>query len=283
MEKNKLEYKVKSHPFDILNLDELFITITLNCNANCPYCINDNVHTPVMMNQETFTKTLNFAKENGFSTIYLHGGEPTIHPSVIDYAKQAKEYGFTVKMFTNAIKMDVLEKLDGILDIIFLSFRPNLSDNSSIFLSQADWKSKLLLQLLTTEECFPTLDSLIDITEKARDLGMMVNVNTMNPIDQYSYEHQLVKYLEKMFREISIDKIFCMSNKAAFRLPNGVVARLSNKSLNLGHLKFNVEPDGTILDHFAHNRTNYIQKKPEIETELTKSEKRLVLLREYYK
>ena len=50
--------------------------------------------------------------------MFLHGGEPSIHPNVVDFAKTAKENGFLVKMFTNGIAKNRIKKLDGILDEI---------------------------------------------------------------------------------------------------------------------------------------------------------------------
>ena len=45
---------------------------------------------------------LSFATSSGFTDVHYTGGEPSIHPQVVDYVRIAKQLGFTVKMTTNA-------------------------------------------------------------------------------------------------------------------------------------------------------------------------------------
>lgn len=45
---------------------------------------------------------LEFRDRFGFTDVHYTGGEPSIHPQVVDYVRIAKQLGFTVKMTTNA-------------------------------------------------------------------------------------------------------------------------------------------------------------------------------------
>jgi len=44
---------------------------------------------------------LEFRDKFGFTDVHYTGGEPSIHPQVVEYVKLARELGFTVKMTTN--------------------------------------------------------------------------------------------------------------------------------------------------------------------------------------
>ncbi len=75
------------------------------------------------MSKENFISSVNFAKEHGLCNFFLHGGEPTMHPDIVDFARIAKNAGLTVKMFTNGKKVEVLRQLDGIVDEFKISYR----------------------------------------------------------------------------------------------------------------------------------------------------------------
>lgn len=45
---------------------------------------------------------LEFRDKFGFTDVHYTGGEPSIHPQVVNYVRIAKQLGFTVKMTTNA-------------------------------------------------------------------------------------------------------------------------------------------------------------------------------------
>jgi hypothetical protein len=229
-----------------------------------------------MISEENFVKAVTFANDNGLKNFFLHGGEPTLHPDIVRYAHIAKEAELTVKMFTNGKKFNTLRCLDGIVDEIKISYR----GPESLVFYQEDWTTKLALEVLVTEESFPTLQSLLDFLAFARKTtGMTVYANTMNPINQDSYNHQFVSYLEQMFLELPLEKIFCTSNKATFLLPDGTRARLGNKSLNPGHEKYSMNPNGTIQNHFDHSVTNTIIHNAELDAKLEAAKEKLLILR----
>lgn len=263
---------IVTHPREIMDLRELFVILTYNCNANCECCIERNVHQKGIISDESFDKALSFAKEKGLTSIFLHGGEPTLHPNIVEYAKKAKEAGFLVKMFTNGIAIDTIRQLDGTLDEIIFSYRGNYSLHN-----QKDWKTPLSLQLLVTQEEFPTLKDLDAFIDEKSATGMKLRVHTLNPVNQFSYDHQYVSYLEDMFLQLPDDEIYCASNKVMMSY-KGVGIRLTNKSLNPSHLKYSMTPSGEINSNFK-RYFEEIVKNDEIETLLQKSQEKLMRLR----
>lgn len=261
-----------THPREIMDLKELFVILTYRCNGNCEYCIERNVHQKGVLSDENFEKALDFAREKGLTTIFLHGGEPTIHPNIVTYARKAKEAGFLVKMFTNGIAINTIRQLDGILDEIIFSYRGDYSLHN-----QRDWATPLSLQVLVTQDEFPRLEDLKAFILEKRKTGMKLRIHTLNPVNQYSYDHQYVSYLEDMFMELPDDKVFCASNKVMLAY-EGLGIRLTNKSLNPTHLKYSMSPYGEINSNFKRH-FDEIVKNEAMEALLQKSQEKLMRLR----
>ncbi len=263
---------ITKHIREIMDLRELYVLLSYECNGNCEYCIERNAHQKSMITDENFNKALDFARENDLHIIFLHGGEPTIHPNVVEYAKQAKEAGFLVKMFTNGIAIETIKKLDGILDEIIFSYRGDYSLHD-----QSKWKSSLSLQILVAESDFPTLESLRKFILEKKKTGMKIRLHTLNPVNQYSYDNQYVSYLEDMFMQTPDNQIYCVNNKAMLSF-EGVGIRLTNKSLNPMHLKYSMSPDGEIRKNFK-RYFEEIVKNDAMEELLQRSNDKLMRIR----
>lgn len=264
--RQKLKCGIVPHPLEKEDLRQIYFLITYACNKACPYCIEPNVHSGKYMNEEKFITGMDIAKNLDFKTLYLHGGEPTVHKNVVKYAELAKEAGFCVNMFTNGIRMDVLRELDGIVDEIRFSYEPGLE---FMFQDQATWKTRVKLYLMATTQSYPTEESLMNVVQKALDLGMGTKIRTLNPVNPYAYKYQFVPYLHNRLLEIPKQEIFCDGNKAAYQLENGVVVRLGNMQLNPGHLKYSVDPDGVLHSRFTHSEKHLIVPDHGIETQKT--------------
>ena len=168
-------------------------------------------------------------------------------------------------MFTNGIRMDVLRKLDGIIDEIRFSYEPGLE---FMFQNQADWKSTIKLYVMATTDSYPTEESLMEVVDHALELGMGCKVRTLNPVNPYAYEHQFVPYLHNKLLEMPEQEIVCDGNKMAYWIKDHrVVVRLGNMQLNPGHLKFSVDPDGVLHSRFTHSNKALIVPSHEIEAQ----------------
>ena len=264
--RKQLKCGIVPHPLEDEDLRQIYFLITYACNKACPYCIEPQVHSGKYMNEKRFITAMEIAKKLDFKTLYLHGGEPTVHRNVVKYAKLAKKEGFHVNMFTNGIRQDILEQLDGIVDEIRFSYEPSLE---FMLKNQSAWKSRIKLYIMATVESYPTEYSLMKIVDQAINLGMGVKVRTLNPVNPYAYKFQFVPYLHRHLLEMPEEEIFCNGNKAAYRMNNGVIVRLGNMHLNPGHLKYNVDPDGVLHSRFTHSNKDLIVPEHAIEAEKT--------------
>ncbi len=267
---------IPTHSREKSDLQEFFCLLTKQCNSNCNFCIEKDVRTGGFLSWENFKKAVNFAKESGLYNFFLHGGEPTLHPDIVDFAQYAKDAGLTVKMFSNGINYEILKKLDGIVNEIKISYRGNFSFR----FKQPEWNTKLYLGILATERDYPTEDDLLSFVHHAHAVtGMEVYVNTMNPVNQGSYDNQFVPYLEDYFNNLPEDKIFSSYHKAGFYLPDGTRVRMGNKSMKPNHTKYNMSPDGIIYNHFNHGTLMSIIHNLELDEKLKISKYRLEKLR----
>ncbi len=263
--RKKLKCGIVPHPLENEDLRQIYFLITYACNKACPYCIEPNVHSKKFMTEKAFVDAMHIAKELDFKMLYLHGGEPTVHPDVVNLAKLAKEQGFQVNMFTNGIRMDVLRELDGIVDEIRFSYEPGLE---FMLMPQSEWKSRIKLYIMATMENYQTEGRLMSVVNSALNLGMGVKVRTLNPSNPYAYLHQFVPYLHNKLLTMPEQDIICDGNKASYKMKNGVIVRLGNMQLNPGHLKFSVDPDGILHSRFNHSDKDKIIPNHEIEAQM---------------
>jgi len=90
-------------------LDDLCINllITSNCNAGCSFCIaNEYMHSqnvPILMSEKSFNSFLPYVEKekNSIEQINLLGGEPSLHPNALSFARQIDNLGVSVGFSTN--------------------------------------------------------------------------------------------------------------------------------------------------------------------------------------
>ncbi|MDH4128598.1 MAG: radical SAM protein, partial [Spirochaetota bacterium] len=112
------------------------VTITSSCNLNCPICyVHNKNENPYNMSIEEFKSILMHLtknKENKLDIINLTGGEPTLHPKILDFLKLSRDTGVhRVSICSNGISLAENEpmikqigELNGRIALSFDSFNP---------------------------------------------------------------------------------------------------------------------------------------------------------------
>lgn len=92
----KVKYPVEKNPYESILVD-----ITNRCNMNCNFCYNPARTLPDMSVEyfEHVCASLPFPV-----AIKLAGGEPTLHPNLVDFMRIALKYRHTVYICSNGIK-----------------------------------------------------------------------------------------------------------------------------------------------------------------------------------
>ena len=88
------------------------VLFTGGCNLRCPFC-----HNPGLVNKPAEKldegEILEFLEERKkwVDGVVITGGEPLIHPGIIDFIKKVKSKGFFVKLDTNGLNPSMLKKV----------------------------------------------------------------------------------------------------------------------------------------------------------------------------
>jgi len=79
------------------------IKITFNCNNHCDFCAQGDKRSRIKMKTfEEICKILEMARKDNVSGVVFTGGEPTLHPRIIDIVKEAKKLGYEdIQLQTN--------------------------------------------------------------------------------------------------------------------------------------------------------------------------------------
>ncbi|MFW6457533.1 MAG: radical SAM protein, partial [Planctomycetota bacterium] len=71
------------------------------CNYRCPYCYNDEVAEEEPLKSGEIDDIILQAKGLGAQKIIILGGEPMIHPRILEKIRFIREHDMAVEMFTN--------------------------------------------------------------------------------------------------------------------------------------------------------------------------------------
>ena len=95
------------------------------CNMRCPYCYNKDVfYGKKQIDEEDFFKFLQSRIEL-LDGVSITGGEATLYPNLFNFIKKIKEFGFEVKLDTNGINFEIIQKLvdNKLVDYFALDFK----------------------------------------------------------------------------------------------------------------------------------------------------------------
>lgn len=166
------------------------IIVTHECNKKCAFCIDKYRGKSEFISPCILRKHLAKAKENALKDILIVGGEPTLHPKIVEICKEVKSYGFNLILTTNYTKPEVVKKLDGIVDSFNISFY-----NQRELPSQKDFVSDLTLATLIHKKQLNTKEKLDNHIEKYSN-RMTLKFSTLSVCNDWTNENQTVEYLD---------------------------------------------------------------------------------------
>ena len=86
------------------------VAFTFGCNWACWYCQNYGLLNEKQDLTEEFFEFL-VSRKGWIDGVVICGGEPTIHPDLVEFARRIKELGFDVKLDTNGSNPEMLKNL----------------------------------------------------------------------------------------------------------------------------------------------------------------------------
>lgn len=92
--------------------NEFRISIISSCNMRCVYCHNEGNKKLSMLSINDIKKIIDSAYDLGMKNVRLTGGEPLIHPQILEICKMlSEEYGLKVGINTNCIEIEKILNL----------------------------------------------------------------------------------------------------------------------------------------------------------------------------
>jgi molybdenum cofactor biosynthesis enzyme MoaA len=122
--------KTASHE-DAAHEKRNWVRLTFDCNDHCVFCLDSDTHTGDMRDREDVKRQIVEGRRAGATRLILSGGEPTIHPSYVDFVRLGRQAGYSkIQTVTNGRMFsygDFLERcLDaGLSEITFSIHGPN--------------------------------------------------------------------------------------------------------------------------------------------------------------
>lgn len=84
------------------NESKKWVSITGLCNNNCLFCLDRDRKDKYHKSYDEVIKTIDDGIKEGCQRLVLSGGEPTIHPDIVDFVKYGKEVGYKkIQIITN--------------------------------------------------------------------------------------------------------------------------------------------------------------------------------------
>jgi len=107
------------------------VLFTESCNFRCPYCHNSSLVLNEVDSFIPFENILDYLKKrrNVLDAVVISGGEPTLHPDLVDKIKSIKELGYLVKLDTNGTNYIMLEELvnNKLIDYVAMDIKNSFS------------------------------------------------------------------------------------------------------------------------------------------------------------
>ena len=84
-----------------------YISVTSHCNNDCVFCGLKKYKINYLVPLDEIREQMRVFYEQGVRRIVFTGGEPTLHPDILDIIASAREAGFAViSIFTNARRIN---------------------------------------------------------------------------------------------------------------------------------------------------------------------------------
>lgn len=168
------------------------IILTELCNENCPHCFNANFRKKGIMDHE---KLFSFMRLNHSyltnSYAKLMGGEPTLHPHIIDVIKECTLHFLETHVFTNGSRMEFLLKEPFIVKNHFfrkINFTINgFTFNKEKFKEYREFINFIILHFVISPSNYQQItDKILDVLELGQQIHIILSPDTQ--IDIFNSE-----------------------------------------------------------------------------------------------
>ena len=175
-----------------------WISITGLCNNNCVFCLDKERPDKFHKTTEEIKSQIQKGKEEGCTKLILSGGDPTIHPNVIDFVKYGRETGYPkIQLITNGRMFSSKEFTDKIIE----------AGLDEVTFSIHGFNSKMHDSLTRVKG---SLKQIMHGVKNVFDNPKKVIVNTDTCITKSNYRH-LPKIIQFIVEKVGINEVNLIS------------------------------------------------------------------------
>ncbi len=126
-----------------------WVRLTFDCNDHCVFCLDSNAHTGEMREREEVKRQILDGRRKGATRLILSGGEPTIHPSFVDFVRLGRLAGYAkIQTVTNGRRFaygDFLQRCldEGLSEITFSIHGPNPKVHDALVGTKGAWDEEM--------------------------------------------------------------------------------------------------------------------------------------------
>jgi pyruvate formate lyase activating enzyme len=168
---------------------------TPGCNFRCGYCHNPEIiqYLPGMdlMPEEAFYAWLS-RKKKWLDGVCITGGEPTLQPGLVEFARMVKSMGFLFKLDTNGTNPAVLKRMldEGLVDFVAMDIKAPLEDypkvtNTKVDLNAIAQSVKMIIERAPDYEFRTTVGPAWYTKDYARRIGEWLHGARIYYLQQY--------------------------------------------------------------------------------------------------
>ena len=89
-------------------IQEPYLEITSKCNLHCRHCYNSSSsENTAHLSRETISTCLEYFSNNNVLDLTISGGEPLLHPDIVNILQDAHERGFRTLLATNGTLLSI--------------------------------------------------------------------------------------------------------------------------------------------------------------------------------
>lgn len=189
------------------------LELNLSCNLRCRHCFQGDYSSSAIMDKHRAIEILDTLAEAGVFEISLIGGEPLLHPGIIEIMQHCQKLDFSTSITTNATLIDA-EMADIIVETgvsVYVSLDGIAEMHDSIrgrgSFSRTERAIKLLLERNVSVDILCTLNALNadrykDVIDYCKTLGVPCNFNLFKP---FKPAHEQLILKPDRFFEICLD------------------------------------------------------------------------------
>lgn len=212
------------------------LVVTHECNKHCHFCIDKYRGQAEYITLPNVEKALQFAKGKGLKEILIVGGEPTLHPNIIEIAKIVKQHGFKSILTSNYTTPLIIKQLDGIVDCFNISFY-----NQKRLPMQCCFVSDITITTLIHRQQLNSKLLLDEFIDKYKNYGHL-KFSTLSICNEWTKQMQQVNYLD----ELEAEKILLFDEIEGLVYRNCIIKRYDKLINNNSYQSFKFHVSGEI-------------------------------------